>query len=155
VRDTPAYPFVAPPPTQAQGGLEQISRPNTFQNSPLHEACICASEPVVSHLLSKGAQVDMPNKRGSTPLLFAVYCDKPSRGVVQALLNAGANAKHVDEDGVGVLHICALKNHVELLRMFMEQGVTPEPDKAGNSPAFYAKMKGHKDALRVLGEPEE
>jgi hypothetical protein len=41
--------------------------------------------------------------------MFACYGDKPSVSLINVFLENGADLNHKDEDGVGVIHIAAIK----------------------------------------------
>jgi hypothetical protein len=96
-------------PPQRTEGTDYISKPNAFGNTPLHEAAIMGQEHILRFLVAKGAPIDAVNKRGSTPLLFAIYSERPRLSAVSYLVDSGANFRTTDEDGIGVLHISAIK----------------------------------------------
>jgi ankyrin repeat protein len=105
--------------------------------------------------------VALQNKRGSTPLLFALYGPRPPIALVERLLAGGSQIDHADHDGVGVLHVCASQGHETLLPLFLGRFAAagldvPElvarRDANGHDPAFYARMKGHEGVLRLLLE---
>jgi ankyrin repeat protein len=52
---------------------------------------------------------DCPPPRGSTSLLFAIYADVASVPLLSMLVEAGADPHKTDEDGVGALHVAAIK----------------------------------------------
>lgn len=64
------------------------------------------SEPV-SVLISP--TLFFPPHRGSTSLLFAIYADVASVPLLSMLVEAGADPHKTDEDGVGALHVAAIK----------------------------------------------
>ena len=133
---------------------ELINKGNAYGNTALHEAAVGGQDAVITYLIEKGANVNVINKRGSTPLLFALYGDQPTRALISTLLSHGANITQVDEDGVGVLHISAIKGHEDLVKFFLEKGVANTPDLNGHGAAFYAKMKGHDALVKLLGGDE-
>lgn len=135
-------------------GNELINKGNAFGNTPLHEAAVGGQEAVINYLIEKGANVNAVNKRGSTPLLFSLYGDQPTRSLVSTFLDHGANISHADEDGVGVLHISAIKGHEDLVKFFLEKGVANTPDLNGHGAAFYARIKGHTGLVKLLGGNE-
>lgn len=105
--------------------------------------------------------IDIPNKRGSTPLLFAIYGAHAPAPLVERLLARGADPGQTDHDGVGVLHVCASQGHQHLLPLFLgrfqAQGLNvaalvARQDANGHDPVFYARMKGHTGIVRMLEE---
>ena len=105
--------------------------------------------------------IDIPNKRGSTPLLFALYGARAPAPLVERLLARGADPGQTDHDGVGVLHVCASQGHQHLLPVFLARfrargldvaALAARQDANGHDPAFYAEMKGHPEIVRLLEE---
>jgi len=149
---------------------------NAYGNSPLHEASINGHDAVVAYLLEVDEQlsasskpphddeprlVDLQNKRGSTPLLFALYGLRPPIQLVGRLLARGADIAHTDHDGVGILHVCASQGHDHLLPLFLSRfaaqgldvaALATRRDANGHDPAFYARMKGHEKIVHMLLE---
>lgn len=147
---------------------------NAYGNTPLHEASINGHDGVVAYLLATDDHISslspapmtaitaplihLPNKRGSTPLLFALY-GRPSKALVERLLARGADPMHTDHDGVGVLHLCASQGHEHLLPLFLDRframgldlaASVSRPDANGHTPGFYAQMQGSEGVVRVL-----
>ena len=112
---------------------------------------------------SSSSLINLPNKRGSTPLLFSLYGRNPSLALVTLLLERGADPAHVDHDGVGVLHICAMQGHEHLVAFFLAKikekkekekekqlASALAADSNGHAPLFYAKMKGYANIVDML-----
>jgi ankyrin repeat protein len=61
---------------------------------------------------------------------------------------------HVDQDGVGVLHIAAMHGHREVIAYFLFNHMLGKSawdcDANGHTPMFYARMKGHEDIVELL-----
>ena len=70
-------------------------------------------EAVVKALLREGANVDLPNSTGQTPLLAAAAGGH--KDVVQELLRAGAKVNAVGTDGWAPIHTAALFNHLRVV----------------------------------------
>lgn len=165
----------APPPSPAT----VLRQANAYGNSPLHEAAINGHDDVAAFLLATEDQataatptptatttpttrlVDLPNKRGSTPLFFALYGPDAPLPLVERLLARGADPGRTDHDGVGVLHVCASQGHEHLLPLFLARfraerldvaALAARRDANGHDPAFYAQMKGHAGVVRLLEE---
>lgn len=85
-------------------------------------------------MLRRGANVNTRDEDGETPLLRAARSGH--EGVLQVLLNAGADPCAVDEDGRTALHLAAAKNHFLLVRRFLEIGLSPNQRewKYGETP---------------------
>lgn len=84
----------------------------------------CSSEPIaglffptqrfywsesVSDLCPQSFVSFLAPPRGSTSLLFAIYADVASVPLLSMLVEAGADPHKTDEDGVGALHVAAIK----------------------------------------------
>ncbi|XP_061663032.1 myotrophin isoform X2 [Syngnathoides biaculeatus] len=76
---------------------EEVNRTLDAGRKPLHYACDFGQTPVVKFLISKGADVDAPDKHGLTPLFSA--CVEGHVDCVKVLLEKGADKYQLDPDG--------------------------------------------------------
>ena len=84
---------------------------------PLHKFFRTAS--LLRALLDAGANVDVQDSNGRTPLFMASEGHIDS---VRVLLEAGANANLQDKKGVTPLHVAALLGEPEVVRMLLDAG---------------------------------
>jgi ankyrin repeat protein len=85
---------------------------------PLRPRAIAGAMHVLSVLLQAGADPNVRDADGRTPLLLAVEVPEPSLGSVRVLLAAGANPA-IEVDGKNFLHVCVARNHEALVRLFV------------------------------------
>ena len=96
----------------------------------------------VAETLSKGANAEMPDELGRTPLIWASregYFD-----VAKILLEVGANPGAKDKNGWTPLAMAISQGHREIVELLLREGANPEAeDKYGISAmelADYRKM---------------
>ena len=94
------------------------------KHTALHHADIRGHEASIGVLLSWGAEVDLQNYLGATPLGHA--CQEGYLTCILTLLKAGASVSLPDNDGLLPIHIAAKRNRVEIVRSFMEFGHSPD-----------------------------
>lgn len=90
----------------------------------LHIAVVNGHFQTVEHLLSNGAEVNLPYKsssfKGFTPLCIAVLVGDEE--IVKLLLSRGANANFILDDGISPLHIAVLKGYVQIVGYLLNHG---------------------------------
>lgn len=74
----------------------------------------------VAWLISKGADVNMPDSFGQTPLMAAAQYANPA--TVTRLLKAGARVKDVNKDGATALHMTPMGN-CKVIPLLLKAGV--------------------------------
>ncbi len=117
--------------------------------TPLHRACLnSVYENVVAVLIDSGADVNIADNDGVTPLMTAV--SHSSVKAVRALLDAGADVSVVNADEKQVLHevsYALLTAEVaEVVRLLIEAGACLDcPDPVGDTPLHYALRANNED----------
>ena len=104
---------------------------------------------LVTELLGRGVEPDVPDGDGRTPLFHAA-----ARGnilTVQALLSAGANPNLTDRKGRMPLYYAAGRGHYRIVEILLDLGVpTHLEDEDGQTPALKARGEGHMRVFRLL-----
>merc|ERR1711971_44209 len=106
---------------------------DTADNRLLHRAARFGHSSVVTVLLDRGAQPNMTNKFGMTPLHHGAVegCSQ----VLSALIKGGGDPNTPDQSGRLPLHWVATKGHVEGTRALLDGGAKATmPDMDGFTP---------------------
>ncbi|XP_033252432.1 ankyrin repeat, SAM and basic leucine zipper domain-containing protein 1-like isoform X2 [Drosophila miranda] len=127
--------------------------------TPLMEACDCEKndpylvEKLVRLLLRHGAAINVSNKCGMTPLMFA--CRNGYTSVVRLIVkDASLNA--VDHVGCTALFHAIEKNRADIVKLLVEAGVNAMiPNGKGYTPTQEAESYGYYDLLELLPRTEE
>ncbi|AAR83357.1 ankyrin repeat protein [Canarypox virus] len=120
---------------------------NSCGETPLHRAASVGSSEVVDVLLSYGAEVNVRDVIGNTPLISAsAYTD-----TTKLLIEKGANIHISDNNGYTALHNAARYGSLESIDLFLSYGIDVDiKDKIGNTPLFYASP--YPDVVKALLE---
>ncbi|MFK7957269.1 MAG: ankyrin repeat domain-containing protein [Lysobacterales bacterium] len=101
----------------------------------LHWAAVFRDKRLVNALLSAGAEVNVQDEGGNTPLMRALEQQRPAQlGVLRALIKAGADPKLGNLEGVTPLGLAMQQDDSTLQNMLM-RGSQAEPEKAPSPPA--------------------
>jgi len=134
--------------------LNNFNRPiyfsidDTFENgnTSLHIACLNQSLDVVRYLLSKGANPNVMNDNGETPLMLAIQKEPKSELIVKALLNQGANLNNPDLQNKTALMYAAEKGQDNIFDLLIETPGCPinvsSTDRQGNTLFLLAAASG-------------
>lgn len=116
---------------------------STFRSKP------CRPE-IVHALLKAGADVNVRDCDGKTPIISAVMHTTSSMPIVRALLDAGAQV-NVSFEHLTPLHIAVLQNHVEVTRALLDAGAEVDAfEGSGVTPLHIAAQRGLNRIVRVL-----
>jgi ankyrin repeat protein/mono/diheme cytochrome c family protein len=101
-------------------------------------------------LIDKGADVNVQNRRRSTPLHWAI----PSEAKVRLLLSKGANVNAKQVEGRTPLYLAAgLGNAVPTMRLLLSKGADPkQASLIGQTPLMLAAARGDTAAMQLLIE---
>ncbi|MBB3861665.1 ankyrin repeat protein [Novosphingobium hassiacum] len=102
-------------------------------------------------LISNGANVNVRDNRGMTPLVAA--CELGFIEGVDQLIKSGARVEDANNTGETPLISAVHRRDLALVRMLIKAGANPDrPDNSGRSARDYATLEGKSSA--VLGEIE-
>lgn len=79
---------------------------------------------IVQLLLTKGADANLPDSLGYTPLMHAVLTETSSLELVKLLLEHGADAKVTAKDGLTALSFAKRKGWTEVIALLAKAGAT-------------------------------
>ena len=103
----------------------------------------------LTFLLASGAKVNAKDKKGNTALLL---CDMKEE-TVKLLLDAGADVKAVNTDGVSVMFNAASDTDLAVIRALIARGAPMNiaNTKNGYTPLMFAvRMRGKLELIRLL-----
>lgn len=106
----------------------------------------------VRELLSKGAAVNAPDRRGLTPLMWASASGNLE--VVQQLLERGATVDRRAADGTTALMLASANGFTEIARALLGRGADVTAAKGGVKARQLAFDRGHTDVVALLDRAE-
>lgn len=98
-------------------GTDINARYGTMRDTALLSAARSNKIKVVTYLLKKGANVDIGNETGGSPLGTAVMFNHLA--VAKALIDAGANVNHLDQFGQPPLLIASKARHPDAVKLLL------------------------------------
>jgi len=134
-------------------GHADANSEDEYRWTPLLLATYNGHLDVVRVLLHNGADVNIQDKKGRTPLHVALLRDKPQADKsVRLLLEHGANPNAHDNSHQTPLHLLT-PSKLEVARVLMEHGgdVGAE-DREGRTPLQASLERGHYEIARLLSE---
>ncbi|WP_277979577.1 ankyrin repeat domain-containing protein [Sphingomonas phyllosphaerae] len=129
------------------------TRDVTTGEGALHIVVKRGDSAYLRYLLAKGADPNLRDREGETPMMLAVQAGQPE--MVQILANAKANANLADGSGETPLIRAVQRRDLTLVRAVLAAGGNPDqPDNvAGMSARDYAKRDTRSTAIaKVLDE---
>jgi ankyrin repeat protein/mono/diheme cytochrome c family protein len=117
-------------------------------STPLHHAAGYGDLETIKLLIDNGADVNAKNRRGSTPLLWAI----DNEAKVRLLLSRGANVNARQVEGRTPLYQAAsLGNATAVVRLLLDNGADPNLAMAnGRTPLMAAAGRGDVEAMTLL-----
>jgi ankyrin repeat protein len=108
---------------------------------------------VVRRLIERGAEVNLADLRGRSPLIVAVMMKHIETAGV--LLAAGADVNHKDHRGATALFYAADAGFLDLVELLVVRGANPNlADDSGSTPLQVARSKEHSKVVHFLSSLE-
>ncbi len=133
---------------QVMNALEKanvdLNLANAQGDTPLHHAS--ADNPImVKLLLEKGANTEIKNQKGETPLTLAVRAQR-ARSVTQLLIHK-ANADRQNDAGETVLHSAVKDANPRLVSILLKAGANPNLASKDGTLPFHLATKAYQSRL--------
>lgn len=123
------------------------------QVSALHNAASQGHLELVKKLIDKGANPNLKDWNGYTPLINAAFASQQK--VVEYLLAHGAKVDVVPVSGPTALIAAIQRGSAEIVTALLHAGANPQlPSAAGISPAQAAELSAHNELIAQLGGTE-
>ena len=131
-----------------------VNMKNFDDDAPLHKIPRegkCNIE-VYKKLIDYGADVNIRNNIGNTPMFSAVQIRNKGRQVMRMLIAEGANINTTNDKGQNPLHYAVLCGDVEIVKYLLDSGARIVEDANGISPLHIATTKRFKEIKILLQE---
>ncbi|HEV7680994.1 MAG TPA: ankyrin repeat domain-containing protein [Pyrinomonadaceae bacterium] len=130
-------------------GMDVNLRDKQSHSTALEHAVRNANREMVQLLLASGAEVNLKNASGETPLMM-LDSDATS-DLIWDLINKGAKLNHQDEAGENALMQAATQNNLEALKTLIEAGAKVDlRNKDGQTALMLAAGEGYVNIVRAL-----
>jgi len=130
-----------------KGGPNLVNtRDQTSLDTGLHIAARAKNLRYINFLISAGANVNMRNSDGETPLVIA--CNLGFIEAVPPLIAAGAKVDESNSTGETPLISSVHNRNIEMMRLLLQAGANPDrKDNSGRSARDYATMDPKSEIL--------
>lgn len=127
-----------------QGGA--INQANRFDEHLLH---LARTPEMIELLIKGGAEVNIENHFGDSPLLQAVY--RGHHGLVELLIEYGADLNHKNRFGDTPLREAVNRDLIVMAKLLIERGAELDAQsKSGDTVLHTAVRRGNRAMVRVL-----
>ena len=120
-------------------------------NHARKKACRASLKKVIQLLLDRGANPNLGDRDGWTPLL-STNTRNGNEDIVQLLLEGGADPDLPSHFGTTVLHLAAENGNRDVVQLLIDRGAELNSNSTtyGFTPLHYAALTGHGDIVRLL-----
>uniref|UniRef100_A0A3Q2U4U6 Ankyrin repeat and death domain containing 1B n=1 Tax=Fundulus heteroclitus TaxID=8078 RepID=A0A3Q2U4U6_FUNHE len=127
---------------------------NVHHRTALHYAVAGKNKDATQFLLQRRVKVDQKDKYGMAAIHLAAWFG--SLEMLKLLVQAGAEQKVENEEGLNIMHCAAINNHTEIIDYIvndMQMKELDKDDQSGHRPFALAAEHGSVEMLKTLMEP--
>lgn len=118
--------------------------------TPLHIAAENGYGNVVMFLVENGADVDLTDPNGNTPLIFIIH-KTGNLEIVKRLLTKGAVVNTQNRTGETALMYAAWRGYSEIVKLLLEHRADASlKNRQGDTALTLAESRGHLDIVQML-----
>lgn len=129
--------------------LNAVSSVKIKNITALLMACDDNNEYFAEKLINAGADLEIQNSAGTTPIIFAAKNN--NQNIVKMLLQKKANINHANSGGQTALMLASMYGHLEMAKLLVESGADINlNDVNGYNALQYAKQSGNKELQDYL-----
>ncbi|EFX83083.1 hypothetical protein DAPPUDRAFT_240585 [Daphnia pulex] len=141
-----------------ESGKFDINGTDNVGSTPLHYAIMGANWEInTRHLIGKGADPNIADKKGNTPLHLAASHAKAIETISLILENQQVDINHINKGGGTALHHAIIAQNVEMARRMLEKGADPTLRDNDDTNSFHlaARFLTDTDVLGFVLENEK
>ena len=133
-----------------ENGYAAVNQSTIHQTSGLAIAASHDQDDIVQYLFDAGANINLPNLHGLTPLALATIRNFPLMVFLLTILNANKE-KRTSTGRTPLCIAAANKQHLEILKILIRTGANVNAtDNDGLTPLDYAAKENNTKAIRLL-----
>jgi ankyrin repeat protein len=123
--------------------------------TPLHVVCMCITANIdcFTELLRIGANVNIQDSKGRTPLGYAVI--RSNLSICEELLKLQSDLNIQDNNGYTVIHIASMFNNINCMKIILSYNVNIYlKDHHGHTALDIANDNNHSEIVNLLNDYE-
>mmetsp|Transcript_38230 Transcript_38230/g.50365 ORF Transcript_38230/g.50365 Transcript_38230/m.50365 type:complete len:273 (+) Transcript_38230:240-1058(+) len=121
---------------------------NQYLNTALHNAAFKGNAEICKLLIEAGANMEIENKFGNKPLMFAAYYGNDQCATSMLKLGADVSA-YSSKTGLTALHKACMQGHTKMVEILLDYGALPLAlDKKGRTPDQVIGVEGERKATK-------
>lgn len=114
----------------------------------IHRAAFRGDLNKIKELLAAGADPNMPDKKGLTPLMLATQ--KKHKDIIEFLLSHNADVNAKLNHGFTALFYPCMFGGADIAKILIDSGADVNAKEDGNTPLMWASFRGHDDIVELL-----
>jgi ankyrin repeat protein len=115
----------------------------------MHHVVIDGLDWAIPSLLKAGVNMEVGDKKGNSPLHYALYLRKPE--FLRLFLKNGASARLANNYNFTLLHEASIQGDNDAVKLLLSYKANPNSiDDKGRTPLFYAAYRGDADTVNLL-----